>query len=389
MSLKKKSSDKAIPQLSPIKRGPGRPRKDATLNVAGAPTDAAATSLTNKVNPQLSPTKRGPGRSKKDATCNVEGATTSDAVSTTPANTSLLHSLSDIEARLSSQITSLISSALAPLKALVSTQHSVLTSRIDSLESNLNHLVEDIDSIVSQKVEQAVNLLQQNNSLSTDYSPPVSTSQSHCPTPKPTSSNSTNANRKFNLIVYGVPECPKGTPWTTRACRDLNSVSSVVSSIDGSVTKSSIRDCYRLGKYSESNKRSRPILVELHRSHDVSIILSKRSKLQGSSTFIKPDMSQAEKATEKILLNQRWQLIQAGKTNIKIRGPRLYINGRLHGQVVDSQFLTQPLLSDHISPLLDTLSSYNVSTAVETPATPVINANTADETPTSPAGDSD
>ena len=67
-------------------------------------------------------------------------------------------------------------------------------------------------------------------------------------------------------------------------------------------------------------------------------------------------MSPAERATESILLKQRWSLIQSGSANgqsIRIKGSRLLINGRVHGQVIDSQYCTYPLLSDFISPHLN------------------------------------
>ena len=214
--------------------------------------------------------------------------------------------------------------------------------------------------------------------MTTSSSVPVTQAPSHQsgststmnPSTYPKTSVSTNRHttdeRKYNIIVYGVPENPHGTHWTTRASKDLNTVSSIISTIDSSITTNSIRDCYRLGKYSETNKRPRPVLVRLHRSHDAQIILSKRSSLKGSSTTIKPDMSHAERTTEQILLKQRWLLIQSDSTNnIKIRGSRLFVNGRPHGQVVESKYLTYPLLSDHITPVLNTLTS-KVSAPIST-----------------------
>lgn len=165
--------------------------------------------------------------------------------------------------------------------------------------------------------------------------------------------------RKFNIVVFGIPENPKGCHWNDRAVRDINSVSSIISRIDnsGSITSSSIRDCYRLGKFNETNSRSRSILVKLNRALDVSTILSKRGVLKGESISIKPDLSANERATESVLLQQRWSLIQSdiNRDSIKIRGNRLYINRRLHGQVINNVYTTNPLLSDH-APHLLTLS---------------------------------
>ena len=49
-------------------------------------------------------------------------------------------------------------------------------------------------------------------------------------------------------------------------------------------------------------------------------------------------MSLQKRATEAILLNERWSLIQSGTNQkvIKIKGSRLYINNRLHGQVTSN-----------------------------------------------------
>jgi len=54
--------------------------------------------------------------------------------------------------------------------------------------------------------------------------------------------------RKFNVIVYGIQECPKGTPKHARSESDLKSVISVLSKVDNSVKSQSIKDVYHLGR---------------------------------------------------------------------------------------------------------------------------------------------
>ena len=76
--------------------------------------------------------------------------------------------------------------------------------------------------------------------------------------------------KKFNLVLYGIKECPKGTPRHSRLVSDLKSVADILSSIDTQVSQLSIRDNYRLGKYQPN--RSRPILVKMTRSSEVSSI---------------------------------------------------------------------------------------------------------------------
>ena len=55
--------------------------------------------------------------------------------------------------------------------------------------------------------------------------------------------------RRFNLIVHGIKESPRGTLRQSRLETDTKAVSIVFSSIHSSFTALSLRDCYRLGKY--------------------------------------------------------------------------------------------------------------------------------------------
>lgn len=361
------ASNKTTP-LSPIKRGPGRPAKKSTNaeeTKSYSDVISAATKISARNQLQHTDSVKVPGKSKK-SDC--------DSVLTKEFQ----NSLADLEARLSSQISDIVSRSLAPLKSLVATQQSVLNCKIESLEAKFIHLPEEIDSIVTEKINQALSHFQAPNSSTTPQTESVSKVPASTTIPNPTQ----DYERKYNVVVYGVAENPKGTPWASRASRDLNSVSSVISNIESSITTHSIRDCYRLGKYSESNKRPRPVLIKLHRSHDASIILSKRGSLKGSSITIKPDMSPAERATESILLKQRWLLIQSDNTNrIKIRGSSLFVNGRLHGRVINSQFLTHPLLSDYVTPLLNTSTSKdNAPISTDTITNDSINSATSETT---------
>ena len=167
--------------------------------------------------------------------------------------------------------------------------------------------------------------------------------------------------RKFNLVVYGIQECPYGTNWSNRVSNDLDRVSCAILKVDSSINPQSFRDCYRLGKYTRNSKRPRPILAILNRSADVTSVLSKRSSLKGDSIVIKPDLSPLERSNEKILLNQRWSLIQSGinRKSIKIRGSCLYVNDKIHGQVINSEYQIHPTLTDHHSSVLSPINTYN------------------------------
>ena len=79
--------------------------------------------------------------------------------------------------------------------------------------------------------------------------------------------------RKFNVIIYGIKECKKGTPRHVRMNHDMKSVSEIIKSICPDITCQAIRDSVRLGRYTES--RNRPLLAKLNRSCDVLSILAR------------------------------------------------------------------------------------------------------------------
>ena len=61
--------------------------------------------------------------------------------------------------------------------------------------------------------------------------------------------------KKFNVVIYGIEECPKGTPKHERFNRDLENIMTVISSVDtdSSIQPQSIRDHFRLGKFKNSS----------------------------------------------------------------------------------------------------------------------------------------
>ena len=124
---------------------------------------------------------------------------------------------------------------------------------------------------------------------------------------------------KFNIVLYGVDECPQGTPRAGRFESDLGCAVAVLSTIDSTIQPQSIIDCYRLGKFLLQKSRPRPILIKLIRISDVSKILLKKGSLP-QPYLIKPDMSLEERLIESALLKERWHLIQSGvaRNSIKI-----------------------------------------------------------------------
>ena len=96
---------------------------------------------------------------------------------------------------------------------------------------------------------------------------------------------------------------PKRHTQTVQIGEYLKSVADILSSIDTQVSQLSIRDNYRLGKYQPN--WSRPILVKMTRSSEVTSILSNRHKLTSQpGMFIKADLSPKERLIESLLLKK-------------------------------------------------------------------------------------
>ena len=141
--------------------------------------------------------------------------------------------------------------------------------------------------------------------------------------------------RKFNVILYGIDEYPRGTSRPFRLQGDLNKAVSLLSGLDNSINSQSVKDEFRLGKFSAENQKPQPLLVKFIRAADATSVLSKRGSLRSSPIFIKPNMSPTEKKSESMLLKERWSLIQSGvpRDAIKIHGSRLFVSNKLHGQI--------------------------------------------------------
>ena len=148
--------------------------------------------------------------------------------------------------------------------------------------------------------------------------------------------------RKCNVVVYGIDECPQNTSRNARLQKDTDAVTKLFGSIEVTVEPSLILDCYRLGKYNPQKSKPRPILVKLQRAIDASSILANRGQLS-SPIFIKPDLSPAELEIESILLKERWNLIEAGhqRKSIRInsRTRKIYLNNQVFGKVENSKFV--------------------------------------------------
>lgn len=153
------------------------------------------------------------------------------------------------------------------------------------------------------------------------------------------SSTSDRADRKMNLVLFGIDECIEGTRRHMRVRQDFERAGSVLSQIEPSVTEANIRECYRLGKFKVGI--TRPLLLKLNRLVDVNSILSGRQKLSTSPKVrIKPDLTPDERKVEQLLLVERRSLIKSGKErrSIKLRGSSLFVDNQKYGEVRNNKF---------------------------------------------------
>jgi len=122
-----------------------------------------------------------------------------------------------------------------------------LMSSITVLQTNLNDLRRKLE-LVTQP-------------------PQASTSQPAHTSNVPTASNipssaypsTTNNERKFNIVVYGVAENPQNTNRKQRMKNDMEKVMEALSETDIDIEPSDIKDLYRLGKYDQNSERPRPL----------------------------------------------------------------------------------------------------------------------------------
>ena len=170
----------------------------------------------------------------------------------------------------------------------------------------------------------------------------------------PSASNSANVERKanavdkrFNIVIYGLVECPKGSPRHVRLSHDTDLACKTIKSVCPDLSDYAVCDCVRIGKYSD--QRSRPLIVRFARSCDAVNVLSNRhrlSKVDCPNVSLKPFMSIAERKTESILLKERRALIDSGveRKYIKIRGNSIYVNNIKVGSANKDSFVRHKTL---------------------------------------------
>ena len=164
-----------------------------------------------------------------------------------------------------------LSHEVSHLKLDLSDLSSALSSRLASLESKFTSVSEEVASLRPVVNSAAPHVTA--HSIPGTSSPQSSLFRSprHPKVPSP-------ENRKFNLIVSGVPEAPEGQARLSRVNHDFERVSSIFSELLGTVNSPPIRirDCRRLGRFQSGSEdsRSRLVLVTLDLVLAVDSILS-------------------------------------------------------------------------------------------------------------------
>ena len=215
-----------------------------------------------------------------------------------------------------------------------------LTTEISTLKVTIKSLNEKIATL--QPVVRSSDQLPNSKSIA-NISPEASTADASQSKQsllnKSSVSPPTPVDKKFNIVIYGIKECPPKTTKVNRLEQDLQNIIHAFANVDFQIDANSIKDCIRLGKYKPEVSRPRPILVKFLRSTEATIALSKISLFK-APIHIKPDQTQEERDTESHLLKERWSLTQLGfeKKRIKIRNKSIFIDNKLYGQYSNSKF---------------------------------------------------
>ena len=220
-----------------------------------------------------------------------------------------------------------------------------LTEKISSLESN--------NSITSNSTSKTPNLIEANHSITTSETPISNHNHLRTPSSGLVEPPKAKSDKLFNVVMYGIKESQPNSSRATRLKHDMEAMQNVLTNIDPALSKSSIRDFHRLGKYNTSNPKPRPILIKFLRTFDTTSVLSKRSSVP-RPILIKPVMTREERAIEAVYLRTRWQLAQNGtdKNFVKLRGNNIYVNKSLFGTIersssTESYVMTPITTNDH------------------------------------------
>ena len=235
-------------------------------------------------------------------------------------------------------------STISEMKATIAS----LTKSITALQSSVKSLESNSEPVPIPNGSTATN------------DKPVNVSPTNKPPP-----SASYEDKKFNVVIYGIKESPPKTSKSDRLENDLQSITTEFSKVDLPIQASSVKDCFRLGKYKTDNPRPRPILIKFLRSTEATLALTKIASFK-APVRIKPDMTMEERKAESALLKERWSLIQLGfdKKRIKLRNSNIYVDNKLYGQYQNSE-----LCRSDYNPPLPLMASTNQHPSSAAPAT--------------------
>jgi len=141
--------------------------------------------------------------------------------------------------------------------------------------------------------------------------------------------NNTDCMVKYRVRLSGLPEPSNDLKFMDRQKEEQASILNIMKFIN--MENVPISDCFRIGKYKEENKLPRRTLITFSSVWDRRKVVSNAYLLKNYNlqVYISPELTVADKAVEKTLMQKRWELIQSGtdKKLLKIKNLKLYKNG--------------------------------------------------------------
>ena len=117
--------------------------------------------------------------------------------------------------------------------------------------SKLANTIKDLNSVIISLTE-TITLLQSSDTKQSSTPDQASNATADITgTKKTIFQDNSQQDHKFNVVIYGIDECPKGTPRHEHSGLDLSNVAQIITKVDENINPLSICDLHRLGKYQE------------------------------------------------------------------------------------------------------------------------------------------
>jgi len=205
----------------------------------------------------------------------------------------------------------------------LSTQMGKITEKVKTIEeiqSKQNSIINDLKT----KIECLEKRLESEGKNKFNPTPAVVTDA-----PTLNSVKNTDHMVKFRVRLSGLPEPNSDLKFMERQKEEQSAIQNVMKFIN--LENVPISDCFRIGKYKAENKQPRKLLITFSSVWDRRKVVSNAYLLKdyNHQIYISPELTAADKVTEKILMQKRWELIQSGtdKKLLKIKNLKLYNNG--------------------------------------------------------------